>query len=166
MPLSLQDRLDEITTRTRSLVQPDRLAISEAITAELFATGIEQRILPVGSPAPLFTLEDSQTGRPVALADLLALGPVILKFFRGRWDPYCVTELEAWRELYQACRINARAWRFNGSAGNRITALARTGDRCDQSPAWVSTAASRPGKRRSNSGWRRRLRCVVPAACV
>ena len=104
MPLSLQDRLDEITTRTRSLVQPDRLAISEAITAELFATGIEQRILPVGSPAPLFTLEDSQTGRPVALADLLALGPVILKFFRGRWDPYCVTDLEAWRDLYPTLR--------------------------------------------------------------
>ena len=35
----------------------------------------------------------------VRLSDLLALGPVVVKFFRGRWDPYCVTELETWREF-------------------------------------------------------------------
>ena len=100
----LQDRLDAITARTRSLVQPDRLAISEGLGAELFATGIEDRILTVGSPAPAFTLDDSQTGRPVRSADLLALGPIIVKFFRGRWDPYCVTELETWRDLYPSLR--------------------------------------------------------------
>ena len=33
-----------------------------------------------------------------ARADLLALGPLVIKFFRGRWCPYCVTELEAWRD--------------------------------------------------------------------
>jgi peroxiredoxin len=100
---SLQDQLDAITARTRSLVQPDRLAISEQATAELFATGIEDRILSVGSPAPSFTLQDS-SGRPVASADLLALGPLVVKFFRGRWDPYCVTELEHWRDLYSDLR--------------------------------------------------------------
>jgi len=40
----------------------------------------------------------------VKSADLLALGPVILNFFRGRWCPYCVTELETWRDLYPAVR--------------------------------------------------------------
>ena len=86
------------------LVQPDRLAISEGVAADLFATGIEDRILPVGSPAPEFTLPDAQTNQPVRSSDLLALGPVIVKFFRGRWDPYCVTELENWRELYPTIR--------------------------------------------------------------
>jgi len=104
----LQDQLDAITARTRTLVQPDRLAISEGVAAELLATGIEDRVLAVGSPAPAFTLQESQSGnrsgKPVRSADLLALGPVIVKFFRGRWDPYCVTELETWRDLYPAVR--------------------------------------------------------------
>ncbi len=101
--MTLQDQLDALTARTRSLVQPDRLAISEQAAAELFASGIEDRILPAGSPAPSFTLADS-TGRSVASADLLALGPLVVKFFRGRWDPYCVTELEHWRDLYPELR--------------------------------------------------------------
>ncbi|HEU4636746.1 MAG TPA: redoxin domain-containing protein [Edaphobacter sp.] len=96
---SLQDQLDRITQNTRALVQPERLAFSEKTVAELFATGIEDRILQPGSPAPSFSLPDARTGKLVHSADLVALGPVILKFFRGRWCPYCVTELETWREL-------------------------------------------------------------------
>ena len=106
---SLQDRLDAITARTRSLVQPDRLAISEQAVETLFATGIEDRILPVGAEAPAFALEDATSGSGSKLihsADLLALGPLVIKFFRGRWDPYCVTELEAWRDLYPRLRTN------------------------------------------------------------
>ncbi len=70
---------------------------------DLFATGIEQNILPVGMKAPEFVLTDS-TGRLVKSSDLLALGPVILNFFRGRWCPYCHYELEAWRDLYSIVR--------------------------------------------------------------
>lgn len=99
----LQNQLDEITANTRTLVQPERLAVNERAIEELFATGIEQKILPVGAKAPEFTLPDS-TGRLVKSADLLALGPIILNFFRGRWCPYCVTELEAWRDLYPTIR--------------------------------------------------------------
>lgn len=99
----LQDQLDEITARTRTLVQPERLAIGERSTEELFATGIEQRILPVGATAPDFALPDF-SGKLVRSSDLLALGPLIVNFFRGRWCPYCVTELEAWRDLYPALR--------------------------------------------------------------
>jgi peroxiredoxin len=105
MAPKLQDQLDHITARTRSLVQPERLAISEQATADLFATGIEQRVLRAGSTAPEFALVDAQPpGRLVRSTDLLALAPVVVKFFRGRWDPYCVTELETWRELYPAVR--------------------------------------------------------------
>lgn len=100
----LQDALDAITARTRALVQPERLAVSEQAAADLFATGIEDRILRVGARAPEFALEDGQTGKVVRSADLLGVGPMVIKFFRGRWDPYCVTELERWRELYPALR--------------------------------------------------------------
>jgi len=100
----LQDALDRITGNTRALVQAERLAISEQATAELFASGIEDRILGAGAPMPPFTLPDALTGKPVCSADLLALGPLVVKFFRGRWCPYCVTELERWRDLHDELR--------------------------------------------------------------
>jgi len=100
---ALQDQLDEITANTRNLVQPERMAVSERAVAELFASGIEEKILHVGAVAPEFTLPDA-SGRPVRSADLLALGPLVLNFFRGRWCAYCVTELEAWRDLYPRLR--------------------------------------------------------------
>ena len=99
----LQDQLDEITANTRNLVQPERLAVSERAVAELFASGIEEKILPAGAMAPGFALRDA-SGKLVRSSDLLALGPLIIKFFRGRWCPYCVTELEAWRDLYPRLR--------------------------------------------------------------
>src|ERR1035437_10082003 len=103
MMTSLQDQLDEITANTRQLVQADRLAPGERAVAELFASGIEDRSLPVGAVAPEFALNDA-TGRLLRRTDMLALGPLVIKFFRGRWCSYCVTELEAWRDLYGTLR--------------------------------------------------------------
>ena len=101
---SLQDQLDRITQNTRALVQADRLAVSEKAIEDLFRTGIEDRILKSGAQATSFTLEDAITHKPVRSADLLAIGPLVINFFRGRWDPYCVTELEAWRDLHLQLR--------------------------------------------------------------
>ena len=101
--MALQDQLDEITANTRKLVPAERLAVGERAIEELFATGIEERILPVDAQIPQFALQDS-SGRLVRSADLLAVGPLVIKFFRGRWCPYCVTELEAWRDLYGRLR--------------------------------------------------------------
>jgi peroxiredoxin len=100
---ALQDQLDQITANTRHLVQAGRLAVGERAVAELFASGIEERILPVGALAPEFALKDSN-GKLVRSRDLLASGLLIIKFFRGRWCPYCMTELEAWRDLYGQLR--------------------------------------------------------------
>lgn len=101
---ALQPMLDEITQNTRKLVQPERLAISEDAIAELFATGIEQRVLKAGDVAPPFSLPNATTGKVVRSADLLALAPLIVTFFRGRWDPYCTTEQEVWRDLLPRVR--------------------------------------------------------------
>jgi peroxiredoxin len=100
---SLQDQLDEITSNTRKLVQPERLAISERSVEDLFASGIEDRILPVGAQAPDFSLKDARS-KAVHSKDLLSVGPLIVKFFRGRWCSYCATELETWRDLYGRIR--------------------------------------------------------------
>ncbi|HZY74453.1 MAG TPA: peroxiredoxin-like family protein [Edaphobacter sp.] len=104
MANSLQDQLDHITQNTRRLVQPERLAISERATADLFNTGIEERILKPDTRAPGFALQDTRSRKPLSSGDLLALGPLVINFFRGRWCPYCVTELETWRELYPEVR--------------------------------------------------------------
>ena len=101
--MTLQDKLDDITAQTRNLVQPERLEMGERAVAELFASGIEEKLLKPGDTAPAFALPDAN-GRTVTSADLLALGPLVVCFFRGRWCPYCVTELETWRDLFPAVR--------------------------------------------------------------
>jgi peroxiredoxin len=53
-------------------------------TAELEASGIENRALKVGDRAPSFTLFD-QNHVPVSSADLLQRGPLVVSFFRGHW---------------------------------------------------------------------------------
>lgn len=110
----LQSQLDAITAQTRQLVQPEKLAITEAGIAEVLATGVEDRMLRPGAQAPDFVLPAASAtalhqaiapnGKVVRSTDLLSLGPVVLKFFRGRWDPYCTTELETWQELYPEVR--------------------------------------------------------------
>ncbi len=103
MPHSLQTQLDAITAQTRTLVQPERLAVTEQAIHDLLDTGIESRTLPVGAPVPEFALPDA-TSKLVRSSDLLALGSVIVNFFRGRWCPYDVTELEAWQAVYPQVR--------------------------------------------------------------
>lgn len=100
----LQSQLDTITSQTRSLVQADRLAITDAHIQDLMAANVEAGMLRVGGVAPAFALPDALTGKMVKSSDLLAVGPVILKFFRGRWCPYCMTELEVWQTLYADVR--------------------------------------------------------------
>src|SRR6266568_98934 len=114
----LQDQLDEITHNTRQLVQAERLAVGERAVEELFATGMEDRILPVGAVAPSFALKDSN-GKLVRSEDMLALGPLVIKFFRGRWCPYCMTELETWRDLYGQLRERGGLMVANGPQTER-----------------------------------------------
>jgi len=101
--MTLQERLDAITENTRALVQPERLAVVDQVIAELFNSGIEDHIVRAGAQMPAFSLPDSNN-RIVRSEDLLALGPLVIKFFRGRWCPYCVTELESWRDLFSEVR--------------------------------------------------------------
>ena len=98
---ALQPQLDAITEQTRRLVQPGRLEPAERAIAE--SLQLETQIAQPGQKLQHFALPDA-TNRIISSDDVVALGPVVLKFFRGRWDPYCSTELEAWRELYPDLR--------------------------------------------------------------
>jgi peroxiredoxin len=101
---SLQTTLDRITANTRGLIPQDKFAVTDNAVLDLLSSGVEERVLPVGAVAPGFTLQDAPTQKPVASEDLLQTGPLVVKFFRGRWCPYCMTELETWQRLYPVLR--------------------------------------------------------------
>ena len=64
---------------------------------ELRAAGIERDALKAGDVAPDFDLPDA-AGQQVRLAERLRDGPVVLKFYRGGWCPYCNLELRAYQQ--------------------------------------------------------------------
>lgn len=97
--VSLAQRLMEIKAGIAQYVRPENQAINERAVAELEASGIAERILPIGAKAPEFTLPD-QNGKMVSSAELLTHGKLVIDFYRGRWCPFCVTELETYRDMY------------------------------------------------------------------
>jgi hypothetical protein len=86
---NLKERLDEFK-KTFDSGAPPYNAPREAVekmhraTAELKATGIEDRALKVGDRAPSFALFNQDHGE-VASANLLRQGPLVVSFFRGHW---------------------------------------------------------------------------------
>jgi len=69
-------------------------AIHARVIAELKAKNLAGNALPEGASAPPFELKN-QDGKPVRSAELLAKGRLVVCFFRGRWCPFCVAQLEA-----------------------------------------------------------------------
>jgi hypothetical protein len=82
--MTLQERLDAIRDASKTRIPPEARAIMQRSIDDLRASGIMNRIVTVGQPAPGFALPDAR-GRSVALTELLARGPVVLTFYRGRW---------------------------------------------------------------------------------
>ena len=82
--MSLEDKLAATRTAPAGRVPPDKQAIMHRATEELRRSGILQRIVPVGGPAPAFALANHD-GRRVSSAELLARGPLVVSFFRGSW---------------------------------------------------------------------------------
>ncbi len=85
----LQERLDEFKKSFESGAPPynaprEAIETMHRATAELKSTEIEERSLKVGDHAPSFTLFN-QDHAPVASADLLRKGPLVVSFFRGHW---------------------------------------------------------------------------------
>ncbi len=75
-------------------VPPETQAIHSRAVADLKERNLAQNILPVGTKAPEFELQDHD-GKILSLTDLLAKGRLVLCFIRGRWCPFCVGQMEA-----------------------------------------------------------------------
>jgi hypothetical protein len=82
--MSLQEQLDGLRAKSQARIPPEVQIVMHRSIEELRASGILSRVPKVGDPAPDFTLPDA-AGQPVSLAGLLAKGPVVVSFYRGRW---------------------------------------------------------------------------------
>jgi hypothetical protein len=82
--MSLADKLAATRAASAARIPPDRAAIMERATEDLRRSGVLDRIVAVGSPAPVFELA-SYDGRLIASRELLAGGPMVVSFFRGSW---------------------------------------------------------------------------------
>jgi peroxiredoxin len=81
--------------------------IHTRVTAQLRQEGIVSRALRAGVLAPSFELDD-QNGTRVSSAGLLAKSRLVICFFRGRWCPFCVGQLDAMNRILPEIR-RARA---------------------------------------------------------
>ncbi len=91
---TLREELAERKRLMELYVPADTRAVNERATEALRNSGIAERALKVNEQAPAFTLLD-HNGKPVSSATLLAKGPLVIAFLRGRWCPFCCGEAEA-----------------------------------------------------------------------
>jgi peroxiredoxin len=75
-------------------VPPETQAVHARVVADLKGKHLAEGALAVGATAPAFELTD-HNGKLVSSADLLSRGRLVVCFFRGRWCPFCVGQLEA-----------------------------------------------------------------------
>jgi peroxiredoxin len=105
---TLKAALDERRELMEKYVPADSLAINRRAVDELRASRMLDRILGAGAAAPSFELPD-QDGTAINSAALLASGPLVILFLRGRWCPFCVATVEAWHEAVPQVRAAGAA---------------------------------------------------------
>jgi len=90
--------LREIYTERKELiakyVPAEVQAIHSRVISELKQSQFADRALQPRNNAPEFELPD-HNGKLVRSSELLQLGPLVICFFRGRWCPFCVGQMEA-----------------------------------------------------------------------
>lgn len=96
---SLRGVLSERKELIARYVPAEVLAVHARVVADLKARRLAANSLAVGSKAPAFTLPD-HNGQAVSSSELLARGPLVVCFFRGRWDPFCCAQMEAMNRLW------------------------------------------------------------------
>jgi peroxiredoxin len=97
--MSLQQQLEELTTKLRSMVPAERLATIDRAAEELQASGLAARALKAGEKAPQFELPDGE-GMVWRSRELLHHGPLVTVFYRGRWCAYCNAQLAALQHVH------------------------------------------------------------------
>ncbi len=99
-----QEELARLKERIEGNLPPAYLELMHGETRALEASGVRERTLQAGTPAPDFDLED-QNGELRTRTSLLEQGPLAITFYRGFWCPYCnadLKNLEKHREQIEA----------------------------------------------------------------
>jgi peroxiredoxin len=91
---SLQDILAERKALIAKYVPPDIQRVHARVVGELKEARFAEKVLQAGSISAVFALKDHH-GSMISSAELLARGRVVICFFRGRWCPFCVGQLES-----------------------------------------------------------------------
>jgi peroxiredoxin len=91
---SLREVFAERKELIAKYVPAETQAIHARVIAGLKENRLAESILSVGSRAPAFELRD-HNNKVVSSADLLSQTRLVICFFRGRWCPFCVGQLEA-----------------------------------------------------------------------
>jgi len=82
--MTLKEELSALRQRLEAGRKPEVVAKMHRAVDELRQSGAADRILKVGAKAPDFVLPQAEE-KPVALKEVLARGPAIVTFYRGRW---------------------------------------------------------------------------------
>jgi hypothetical protein len=82
--MGLQDKLNAHKEGFKAKAPKEAQAIMQRATAEISRSGILDRAIAVGDAAPAFELENTE-GHRIRLGDLIARGPLVLSFYRGKW---------------------------------------------------------------------------------
>jgi peroxiredoxin len=90
----LREQLAERKALIAKYVQPEVQAIHTRAIDELRQKRLTQTVLAAGAKMPAFTLPSHQA-KLVSSDELLKQGPLVVCFYRGRWCPFCVGQLEA-----------------------------------------------------------------------
>lgn len=95
--LMAQTLTEQITARkeaSKGKMDPSIAKEFKRAIQDLRKTGIEKKSVQKGVKAPNFHIG----GKP--FSEILKGGPVVLKFYRGSWCPYCNLELAAYHKHY------------------------------------------------------------------
>lgn len=82
--MQLQKKMNKLREGTAKQAPKEALEVMHRATEDLKNSGIMDRTVKVGDRAPDFTLR-SAYGESVSLGELIAKGPVVISFFRGKW---------------------------------------------------------------------------------
>jgi len=82
--MSLKAELEALQTRLESGRPADVVATMHRAVGELRTSGAVGRVLKAGDQAPEFVLPNAAE-QPIDSRALLAKGPLIVTFYRGRW---------------------------------------------------------------------------------
>jgi hypothetical protein len=82
--MSLKEELTALRSRLDADRTPDELAKMHQAVEELRKSGAPDRVAKVGDKAPEFVLPNANESLVHSKA-LLAKGPLVLTFYRGRW---------------------------------------------------------------------------------